>query len=380
MSRFRTLFGQLLAAVIFGLGVSDAAQQLSEDRELKELDLNLWNCLTKAEGTARNPEGNDRNRLKNRAPIELAGAQVTAFDTAGFLKHVGVFDPQLSGKRRKDLSPDVRKKLEPPEKELVSLTGYIVLAYPGPPETTNCGSTDFHDWHLEVCEKPSDHPPQPGDPTPIICEITPRTQTAIYHDGIRVQELAAFFRRSDLTYESTGHKAIKVRVTGFLMWDDEHNDTKDVGATIQTIGRSKYHNPWRSTAWEIHPVLKIEKLDGTALPLSKPAPSAPSSPSATPAEEGSPPESTPAGISPTPAATAVPTATPQRYVTILRQVKIKIPYGETILPRGMRLRVISQTATTVTVEYLGQKQAIPITSTDFRESAPNRIPPSPPPD
>jgi hypothetical protein len=26
------------------------------------------------------------------------------------------------------------------------------------PETTNCGSANFHDWHLEVFENPSDHP------------------------------------------------------------------------------------------------------------------------------------------------------------------------------------------------------------------------------
>jgi len=27
---------------------------------------------------------------------------------------------------------------------------------------------------------------------------------------------------------------------------------------VQNIGSNKYHHPWRSTAWEIHPVLKIE--------------------------------------------------------------------------------------------------------------------------
>ena len=129
-------------------------------------------------------------------------------------------------------------------------TGYLVLAYTGPPETTNCGSTDFHDWHLEILDEPLDHPPQPGDPTPIICEITPRTQNAIYRDGIRIQELAAFFRHPDVTYESTGHKAQKIRLTGYLLWDDEHNDsTKDVGVTIRSIARNRYHNPWRATAW-----------------------------------------------------------------------------------------------------------------------------------
>lgn len=353
-------------------GSADAAQEVSEDRELKEIDLTGWNCVNKPEGTARSPETNERNRLKSRSPIDLTGLDIRSFDTAGFLRHVSPLEPKLGGKRRKDLSFEDRKKLEPFEKQLVSLTGYVVLAYPGPPESTNCSSVDFHDWHLEICEKPSDHPPQPGDPTPIICEITPRTQTAIFKAGIRVQEMTAFFRRSDLSYESTGHKAQRVRLTGYLLWDDEHNDVKDVGTSIKTIGRSKYHNPWRSTAWEIHPVLKIEKLDGAGSLPSTPAPSAPElSPSLESTAEpgGSPPIS--ASPSPAPTATPLPTPAPQRYVTILRQVKIKIPYGETVLQRGMRFPIIYRDSRTVTVEYMGRRHNIPIESTDLRDNSPS---------
>jgi hypothetical protein len=47
-------------------------------------------------------------------------------------------------------------------------------------------------------------------------------------------------------------------------------------------------------------------------------------------------------------------------------VKIKIPYGETVLQRGMRLPIVSQDATTVTVRYLDGTYAIPIASTDLR--------------
>jgi hypothetical protein len=41
---------------------------------------------------------------------------------------------------------------------------------------------------------------------------------------------------------------------------DDHNGKADVGTTIESIGKNKYHHPWRSTAWAIHPVLKIEPL------------------------------------------------------------------------------------------------------------------------
>jgi hypothetical protein len=327
------VFAALIA--IAGFGVVRAGQQISEDRELKELDLTGWNCANRPEGSGRSPDTAERNRSKNRFAADLSGLNLKSFDVAGLLKHVADFDAATKGKRRKDLSPEEKRRLEILEAPVVSLTAYLVLAYAGPPETTNCGSMDFHDWHLEIYDEPPDHPPQPGDPTPVIAEITPRTQNAIYRDGIRIQELAAFFRRPDVTYESTGHKAQKVRLTGYLLWDDEHNDnTKDVGATIRSIARNRYHNPWRATAWEIHPIIKIERLDAAARPTES---------RATPSAE-----------------------TAQRYVTILRAVKIKIPYGETVLQRGTRLPIVSRDATTVTVRYLDAVYAIPIESTDLR--------------
>ena len=62
----------------------------------------------------------------------------------------------------------------------------------------------------------------------------------------------------------------------------------------------------------------------------------------------------------------VASPTPQPIVMILRQTKIKIPYGETVLPRGMRLPIVSRGAATVTIEYLGATYPIPIESTDVR--------------
>ena len=329
-----------LLLALLALTGAPAAEQISDDRELKEIDLTAWNCVNRPTGTGKSPDTAERNRLKNRWLPDLAGLAIKPFDTASLIKHVADFEIETKGKRRKDLSDAQKRRLEILQAPLVSLTGYLVLAYPGPGESTNCGNVDFHDWHLEILDEPLDHPPQPGDPTPIICEITPRTQNAIFHDGIRIQELAAFFRRPDVTYESTGHKAQKVRLTGYLLWDDEHNDnTKDVGTTIRSIARNRYHNPWRVTAWEIHPVIKIERADSA--PPSVPAPS---------------PQAAP----------VVPAATPQQYVTILRAVKIKIPYGETVLPRGTRLPIVSRDAITVMVRYLNNTYPIPIASTDLR--------------
>ena len=62
----------------------------------------------------------------------------------------------------------------------------------------------------------------------------------------------------------------------------------------------------------------------------------------------------------TPAQPAAP-----QFVTIMQPVRIKIPYGETILPRGLKLAIVSRTAETVTVRYLDGTQIIPISSTDL---------------
>jgi hypothetical protein len=314
------LYRLLITLAVFAsvFAIADRPK-ISEDRELKEIDLKSWDCLP--EGTAKNPEGAERNRLKNRPASDLAGLHLTPMNIVSFLRHVAAFDAQTKTTRRIDLSAELRRQLEPMEKQIVSIEGYLVLAYAGPPESTNCGSMDFHDWHLELFEKPHDHAPQIGDPTPIICEITPHTQNALFRDNVRMQSLAGFIRAPDMTIEPTGHAARKIRVTGYLLWDDEHNGSADVGTTIRSFAENGYHNPWRSTAWEIHPVIKIEAVDASAV--------LPASPSFTP---------------PVPTKTipvSTPNASPQQFV-------------------------VSHDATTVTVRYLDGTHAIPIASTDFR--------------
>jgi hypothetical protein len=240
--------------------LTSQALTCAQDLELRDLDLTGWDCLTKLEGAANTQDGKERNRQKNRSPVELAGMTIVSVDTATFLQRVADYDRKIQGKHRRELSAEQKQKLAAFEKQIVSLTGWLVLSYQGVPEATNCGRDQFRDWHLELFAEPADHPPQIGDPTPIICEITPRTERAVYRQNVRIQNLAAFIRLSDNSFKPTGGKARKIRVTGYLMWDDDHNESTDVGSTIQSIGSKKFHNPWRSTAWEIHPVTKIEDL------------------------------------------------------------------------------------------------------------------------
>jgi hypothetical protein len=259
MSRVKVavLLGATAAIVLRSL----AAFEPSEGVELRDLKMEAWNCSSKDEGTAQSREARERNRMKNRWSVNLSGFAVESLDTASFLKKVREYDSHIQGKHRGDLTDAQREELDASENQIVSLTGWLLLAYPGPPETTNCGDETFHDWHLEIFENPSDHAPQIGDPTPIICEVTPRTEQRLYRDSIRIQSLAGFFRLLDKSFHPMQQKARNVRVTGYLLWDDDHNGSADVGSTVQYFGSNGFHHPWRSTAWEIHPIIKIEAIE-----------------------------------------------------------------------------------------------------------------------
>src|SRR5436309_9592654 len=69
-----------------------------------------------------------------------------------------------------------------------------------------------------------------------------------------------------------------------------------------------------------------------------------------------------------------------RFVVLTQPVKVKIAYGETVLPAGMKLPVISSDTTSVRVNYMGELQTIPIGAARLEaseppETAPSEIPP-----
>ena len=231
--------------------------------ELQPIELNDWDCLTKLEGAARTEDGKERNRQKNRSPeMQLVRSSIPFSDTAAFLNQMAEYDRQIGKNHRRYLAVAQKDKVAEIEKQVVSVTGWLVLAYRSPkPESANCQSEQFQDWHLELSAARADHPARIGDPTPVICEITPRTERLLYASGVRIQKLAAFLRLPDNSFVATGSKPHKIRVTGYLLWDDEHNKRdSDVGSYVGWFSQEGYHHPWRSTAWEIHPVLKLEDL------------------------------------------------------------------------------------------------------------------------
>jgi len=58
-----------------------------------------------------------------------------------------------------------------------------------------------------------------------------------------------------------------------------------------------------------------------------------------------------------------------RFVVLTQPVKVKIAYGETVLPAGMKLPVVSSDTTSVRVNYMGELQTIPIGAARFEGSS-----------
>jgi len=244
------------------------------DLELRDIDLKGWLGLEHPAGAPTSAAERERNLAKNRPYFSTEGMHPRELDSASFLELVRGYDKKLGlrpGEKRRNLTPQQKKTLAEMENHIVSLTGWLVVTYPGPPERTNDRSIRFHDWHMELLAEPMDHGPGVGDPTAIICEITPRTEGPIYRSGTRLQKLAEFIRLLDQSDQATGHPPHRVRVTGYLFWDDSHSkEPLDVGPTVQFFTKKNgYYHPWRQTAWEIHPVLKVEDL-GPAAPGDAP--------------------------------------------------------------------------------------------------------------
>src|SRR5438309_339220 len=130
----------LFSVKLFTTGGFSAEMPLPE---LRDLDLNNWNCLTEQEGTPKNPAGAARNRMKNRDCIAMTSSNVPAWSYGQFVDRARAFDAEINATHRSNLTAKAQARLATIEIQIVSVTGWIVLTYPGPPESCNCNSAEF---------------------------------------------------------------------------------------------------------------------------------------------------------------------------------------------------------------------------------------------
>jgi hypothetical protein len=124
------------------------------------------------------------------------------------------------------------------EGRAAAVTGYVVEVKLAGVESANCFSPVRRDTHLSLALRPGAPPREQ-----LIIEVTPRLREWAQRQGMDWSTLA-------LQRELMGRR---VRVEGWLFFDrghaDEAENTAPTGATN-----------WRATAWEVHPVTRLEVL------------------------------------------------------------------------------------------------------------------------
>jgi hypothetical protein len=116
------------------------------------------------------------------------------------------------------------------ESRAVMVEGYLLNVVKEGKEACNCSSTEFVDHHLWLAPTPSASRMQA-----MVVEVSPRVWPNHPH-----WDDASTFRQII-------NAKNKVRVTGWLTWDQEHQEQ---------IGKT------RRTLWEVHPIHQIQVLKG----------------------------------------------------------------------------------------------------------------------
>jgi len=118
--------------------------------------------------------------------------------------------------------------------------GFLAMAKDGGKEGVNCGSGTRLDTHLELVSTDAEDP-KTNRRNHVVAEVTPWFHEAI--PSWSTNALGAFASYVG-GYSGANHgPPTKIRVFGYLFYDEAH-----------ATGASQ----WRGTAWEVHPVTRIE--------------------------------------------------------------------------------------------------------------------------
>ncbi len=172
-----------------------------------------------AGGLALTTERSNFHRLKNRTTIP----DPTAFDPRANL------EAMLQAGDDRNRWSDSRAAI---------IEGYVVSVANGPLELTNCYVPGHTDIHIHIGLRP-DAPPNEQ----FVLETTPRMTDWARSQGIDWSE-------ERLRRDLVGRRC---RFEGWLFFDSHHAEESENIAP----GRPKN---WRATAWEIHPITKIEVI------------------------------------------------------------------------------------------------------------------------
>jgi hypothetical protein len=185
----------------------------------------------------------DTNRRKNRTDIP------PSYHAVIWAAINGLDYPKGAKKSRMDWTQAQLATIAPVEGVAVSIEGYLYKvkvesssanAKSGG-ESTNCHArlANDVDWHMPLTANAGE-----GEDMAIIVETTPRVRRQ--HSQWTTARLKPWTSHIGNT-PNANYNQEKVRISGWLMLDPEHQDMIDHGL--------------RSTLWEVHPITKIEVWD-----------------------------------------------------------------------------------------------------------------------
>ncbi|HEX8096871.1 MAG TPA: hypothetical protein VF507_02490 [Pyrinomonadaceae bacterium] len=124
------------------------------------------------------------------------------------------------------------------EGRAAGLEGYVVAVSAGGVEAANCFSLTGRDTHIELALKPDARPTER-----VVVEVTWRTRDLARRQGLD-------WSTSALARDLPGRRC---RFEGWLFFDRGHDEE-----SLNTAPGNR--GDWRATAWELHPVTRIEVL------------------------------------------------------------------------------------------------------------------------
>lgn len=195
-----------------------------------------------------NTEKAELNKLKNRFRLPTTQFEPITFDDLLSLNQ---------GRVKNGKIVDFPNSSDPNNARAVSIEGFVgsvTTAGCSSGESCNCKTTFAHycDTHIDVY--PSKNSPKADGHNRFVVEVTRRIRILAWQ-GLLESNIGKDWSTSGLQKL----KGKRVRFSGYLYFDTDHAQEAWVNDPQNKIGL--VGNNWRETAWEIHPVMKIEVLN-----------------------------------------------------------------------------------------------------------------------
>jgi len=257
MKRRSVLATTISLLILSAIVVADATKKPKKEvpawPDLTSINVGLP-ALCNIDGAAHEPEKAKLNDLKNRFRLPEGNFQPISFNDLLAMNQ---------GKIVGDTVKDFPTSSDKGNQKAVVLEGYVNRVSVGgcsTGESCNCGTKNklFCDTHIDFY--PDKNSVTADGHNMFVVEITQRMRL-LAAQGLLSSNVGNDWSTAKLT-SLEGHR---VRFSGWLYFDTDHvnetwqPDPQDKVKSVDAQGKPHFAN-WRQTAWEIHPVMKIEIL------------------------------------------------------------------------------------------------------------------------